>query len=44
DTYTELLANNQTSDFIMSDARIDLTLSSIDINAISELDKTEFIL
>ncbi|CAG8781254.1 4533_t:CDS:1, partial [Cetraspora pellucida] len=42
--YTELLAKNQTSDSTMSDAKVDLTSSSININAISELDEAEFIL
>ncbi|CAG8740284.1 1029_t:CDS:1, partial [Cetraspora pellucida] len=44
DTYTELPAKNQTSDSTMSDARVDLTSSLININAISELDEAEFIL
>ncbi|CAG8640337.1 10242_t:CDS:1, partial [Cetraspora pellucida] len=44
DIYTELLANNQTSDSTISDARVDLTSSSININAISELNMAEYIL
>ncbi|CAG8752001.1 6211_t:CDS:1, partial [Cetraspora pellucida] len=43
-TYTELPANNQTSDLTMSDARIDLTHSSSNMNTTPELDEAEFTL
>ncbi|CAG8780365.1 767_t:CDS:1, partial [Cetraspora pellucida] len=43
-TYAELPANNQTSDLTMSDAKIDLTHSSSNINTTPELDEAEFTL
>ncbi|CAG8796456.1 11106_t:CDS:1, partial [Cetraspora pellucida] len=43
-TYTELPANNQTSDLTMNEAKIDLTHSSSNINTTPELDEAEFTL